>query len=300
MIQRFLGLDLGGTNIKATVVEAGAAEPRVVTTSVAPTNATGGPLVVIDGIVALGHRVIEEYGPVEAVGLGVPGLFEHDSGRVVLFPNLPGPWPGHPLRDPVASGIGQDVSIVNDARAFTLAEGFMGAGRGCHTLVCVTLGTGVGGGVMIGGKLQMGAWGRAGEIGHQTVLPDGPLCGCGNRGCAEALTKADVLARLARRNTAEEVYSGARDGDEECLAAIRTVAGYLGIAIANAVTLLGPDRVVLGGGIVAAGDGVLDPIRAAVRERVFLVPTDEIEVVLAALGSHAGAIGAALAAFQGI
>lgn|GEM_PF-7124528 len=111
------------------------------------------------------------------------------------------------------------------------------------------------------------------------MLADGPLCGCGNRGCAEALTKAEALARLGGRATAEEVYAGAGAGDERCLEAVQTVAGYLGIALANVVAVLGPDRIVIGGGISTAGELLLGPIRTALRARVTLVPGDEIEVV---------------------
>ncbi len=185
--------------------------------------------------------------------------------------------------------------MLNDARAFTLAEGRVGAGRGAHTLVCMTLGTGVGGGIMIQGRLHLGAWGVAGEIAHQTIVPDGPTCGYGNHGCAEALTRADVLAALAGRASAEEVYLGASEGDPRRREAVDTVAGYLGIALANCVAILGPDRIVVGRGIAAAGELVLGPIRDAVHQRVTLVPTDRI----AELGPTAGAIGVAVAALDG-
>ncbi|MDP9145081.1 MAG: ROK family protein, partial [Actinomycetota bacterium] len=121
------------------------------------------------------------------------------------------------------------------------------------------------------------------------------LCGCGNRGCVEALARADVLAELAGKGSAEDVYETAAAGDAASVAAIREVAGYLGIGLANVVTLIGPDRIIVGGGIVEAGDLVLEPIRQAVRERVTLVPTELIEVVPASLGASAGAFGAALA-----
>jgi glucokinase len=174
----------------------------------------------------------------------------------------------------------------------------VGAGAGCGTLVCVTLGTGIGGGVMIEGRLHLGAFGVAGEIAHQSVLPDGPLCGCGNRGCVEALARSDVVAAAAGRATVEQVYAGVAEGDERCIAAVRGAAGWLGIALANVVAVLGPERIVVGGGIVAAGELVLGPIRDALRQRVTLVPTDQIEVVAASLGPAAGAIGAALAGIQ--
>ena len=292
---RYLGLDLGGTNIKSVVVDTSdGATPEVVASDSVATLAAGGPTHVVERIVEAGREALKTHGPVDGAGLGAPGLFDADTGIVRLFPNLPGPWPGHPLSVPVSEGLGMPVRLINDARAFTVAEGLAGAGRGAHTLVCLTLGTGVGGGVMIGGRLHLGAWGVAGEIGHQIVLADGPLCGCGNRGCAEALTKAEALARLGGRATAEEVYAGAGAGDERCLEAVQTVAGYLGIALANVVAVLGPDRIVIGGGISTAGELLLGPIRTALRARVTLVPRDEVEVVPAALGSYAGAIGAAL------
>jgi glucokinase len=297
---RFLGLDLGGTNIKTVVLEARDGGFRPVASSAAPTHADRGPAAVVDRLVELGRAAIEAHGPVEAAGLGIPGLFDRSAGTAVLIPNLPGPWPGRPLRDPLASGLGVPVTLVNDARAFTLAEARLGAGRGCRTLLGVTLGTGVGGGIVVEGRLHLGAWGVAGEVGHQTVLPDGPPCGCGNRGCVEALARADVLARLAGRATAEEVYAGVREGDERCREAVATVAEYLGIALANVVTVLGPERVVVGGGIAAAGELALGPIREAIRRRLTLVPAAEVEVVPAALGTGAGAVGAALAAAEGL
>ena len=298
--RRLLGLDLGGTNVRTTVLEEDGASYRCVAFSTAPTRSEGGPDVVVDRLIELGRQAGREHGPIEAAGIGLPGLFDRASGEVLHFSNLPGPWPGHPLREPVAAGLGIPVTLMNDGHAFALAEVRLGAGRGCRLLACLTLGTGVGGGIVVNGKLELGAWGVAGEIGHQTVLPEGPLCRCGNRGCVEALANAEALARLAGRSTAEDVYEGVRDGDEQCRTAVESVAGYLGIAIANIVTVLGIKRVVVGGGIVSAGELVLDPIRRAVRRRSKLVPPEEVEVVPSALGPSAGAIGAALAALEDV
>jgi glucokinase len=172
----------------------------------------------------------------------------------------------------------------------------MGAGKGADIVVCMTLGTGVGGGIMIDGRLFTGATGIAGEIAHQTVLPDGPVCGCGNYGCAEGVARSDRLASMAGRQSVEEVFAGLAAGDERCAKAVATAGKYLGIAIANVVTFFGPDRIVIGGGIVGAGDAILDPIRASVRDHVTLVSHDRIDIVAAALGAEAGAIGASLAA----
>jgi glucokinase len=298
--RRLLGLDLGGTNVRTAVLEEDGASFRSVAFSTAPAGSEGGPDVVVDRLIELGRRASLEHGPVEAAGIGLPGLFDRATGVIRLFSNLPGPWPGHPLREPVAAGLDVPVTLINDARAFALAEVRLGAGRGCRLLACITLGTGVGGGIVVDGKLELGAWGVAGEIGHQTVVPDGPLCDCGNRGCVEALANAEALARLAGRATAEEVYEGVRDGNEQCRTAVETVAGYLGIALANIVTVLGVKRIVVGGGIASAGELVLDPIRRAVRRRATLVPPGEVEVVPAALGPSAGAIGAALASIEDV
>ncbi len=295
---RYLGLDLGGTNIKTVVLDVEGDTIDTVASETSATHADRGPQRVVDRLVEVGGDAIGRHGPIDTVGLGVPGLFDRVSGAIELFPNLPGPWKGHPMRAPVSDGLDRPVTLINDARAFALAEATLGAGRHCSTVVCVTLGTGVGGGVVIDGRLHLGAWGVAGEIGHQTVLVDGPRCGCGNRGCVEALAKAEVLVELAGKANAEDVYRSALDGDRASLAAVETVASWLGVGLANVMTILGPDRIVVGGGIAAAGDLALEPIRRAVRSRVTLLPVDEIDIVPAELGTSAGAVGAALAARQ--
>jgi len=174
--RRLLGLDLGGTNIKTAVVEVDAtgAGARVVHTQSGPAQADEGPDHVTARLISMGLATMEAAGPVETTGLGVPGLFDYSTGEIVFFTNLPGPWEGYPLRTRLAEGLGTSATLINDARAFTLAEATLGAGRGCRTLACLTLGTGVGGGLMIEGRLHFGAFGLAGEIGHQTIVPDGP------------------------------------------------------------------------------------------------------------------------------
>lgn len=289
-----LGLDLGGTNIKVAVINGDGSDFEVVTTDSVETGAADGPEGVVENLVRVGRGAIGS-GPMATVGLGVPGHFDQETGRILLFPNLPGEWHGFPLRDRVGEALGIPAWMINDARAFTLAEGLLGAGKGCHTVACITLGTGVGGGLMIDGRLHLGAFGVAGEIGHQTILPDGPLCGCGNRGCVEALVRADVLASNAGRSDAVSVFDGARQGDDRCIAAVSQMADFLGVGLANVVTMFGPERIVVGGGIAEAGDLVLGPIASAVRSRVTLVPTEKIEIVPAHFGRFAGAVGAALA-----
>ena len=213
--RRLLGLDLGGTNIKVVVLEDADDEaiPRIVFKAQHATHAERGPRGVTERLIEVGRATIDEIGPVDGTGLGVPGLFDAETGRIELFPNLPGPWPGHSLRDPVEEALTVPTVIINDARAFVLAEGTIGAGQHCRTLVGLTLGTGIGGGIMIEGRIHFGDSGKAGEIAHQIIVPDGPLCGCGNRGCVEALAKADVLSAIAGAPDVETVFERAAAGD---------------------------------------------------------------------------------------
>jgi glucokinase len=293
-VRRHLGLDLGGTNIKVAVVEErDGADLQVVWRERLPTEGHRGPEGVVRRLGEIGRSALQRHAGVETVGVGLPGVFHEEAGHAVLLPNLPGDWNGVPVRDPLAAALGRPVAMVNDARAFSLAEALLGAARGLGTVVCLVLGTGVGGGIVVDGRLLRGA-GEAGEIGHQTVLLGGPRCGCGNDGCAEALTRADVFARRGGCATVEEVYAAARDGDATALAAIDHAAQWLGVALANAYVLLAPDAFVVGGGIAAAGDLLLEPLLAAVRRHVFIVPPERIRVLPGTLGPYAGAIGAAL------
>jgi glucokinase len=306
--RRYLGLDLGGTNIKVAVIEepgrpAGARAresggPRIVARETCPTEPHAGPRGVVERLAAVGREALDRHGPMAAAGVGLPGLFDEDSGRTVLIPNLPGDWNGVSVRDPLAEALGHPVTLINDARAFSLAEALLGAARRLGTVVCVVLGTGMGGGLVVDGRLLRGT-GTAGEIGHQTVLVDGPPCGCGNSGCVEALVRADVFARRGGRATAMEVYAAARAGDPMARSAVDEVVGWLSVALANAYVLFAPDAFVVGGGIAGAGDLLLGPLEEAVRRRVFLVPPELVRVLPAALGPYAGSCGAALASLEG-
>jgi glucokinase len=304
---RYLGIDVGGTNSKLTVLAAGDGQPdrpggqpggppdppRLLATATIPTGG-GDPGEVVDRLAAAGARMVAAHGPVAAAGAGVPGLFDETSGQVVFLPNLPAAWTGHRVRDQLAGRLGVPVALLNDARAFTLAESRMGAAAGCSTVVCLTLGTGVGGGVVVDGRLRMGPHGRAGELGHQVIQLDGPPCGCGNRGCVEAFAAGAALCRLGGQPSPEAVFAAAAAGDERAAAAVRVTVGRLAVGIANLVTVLWPERVVVGGGVAAAGEGLFGPLRAAVAAAAPLVDPGAYEIVPAALGPAAGAIGAAL------
>ena len=298
---RLLGLDLGGTNIKVAVVnDSGPASPgAVIHSGQIPTNAEEGPEAVADRMADIAVEAISLHGPITTVGVGVPGLFDIQSGRIQFFTNLPGSWEGFPLRSHISDRTGLPTTLINDARAFTLAEGSLGAGRRGATVACITLGTGVGGGLMVGGSLHVGGFGTAGELGHQTVDPDGPVCGCGNPGCLEALARPPAVAAEAGKDTFEEVLDGYRDSDADCVRALDRAVEAFGVGLANVMTMFGPDVIVIGGG-AAQGDSLLiDLISRAVRDRVTLVPPEHVQIVPASLGSGAGAIGAALAPKRG-
>lgn len=237
---------------------------------------------------------------IESVGVGVPGLYDPVAGTTRFLPNVPGKWAGMTVAAQISAAVGAPVRLINDARAFTLAEHRLGAGRGADSMLGITLGTGVGGGLILGGKLYVGHDGSAGEFGHQTVLPDGPACTCGNRGCLETLTKADAIVAACGQATVEMSVQAARAGDRRAMQGLTDAGRYLGIGVSNVLVLLSVDRVVVGGGVAAAGDLLLEPLRAEFRRRVFITDIARVEVLCAELGVWAGAIGAALRGAEAI
>ncbi len=291
---RHLGLDLGGTLLKWAVVESTDGRWDRLATDLVPTRLDAGA----DGLVAqlqeTAAAAIADWGPVATVGLGIPGRYDAAGGRVILTPNIAVHWAGTPVAERLQPVVRAPVHLLNDARAFTLAELRLGAGRGAQTLVGMTLGTGVGGGIAIRGELYLGHDGAAGEIGHQTIDPDGPLCNCGNRGCVEAFARADVIAATCGTASVEAAVRAAAGGDARALDGLAQVGRYLGIGIANMVTVLTPDRVVVGGGVAAAGEILFAPLRAELDRRVRMTGSSTVEIVPAELGTWAGAIGAAI------
>jgi glucokinase len=249
---------------------------------------------VVEQMVALGREVVARHGAITSVGVGVPGRYDPATGETRFLVNVPGAWAGRPVAAQVGTALGVPCALINDARAFGLAELRLGAGRGASSMVGLTLGTGVGGVIAIDGTVLLGHDGAAGEIGHQTIDPDGPACGCGNRGCLEAFTRADRLAEACGTESAEEAVLAARSGDVRARAGFERVGRYLGIGIANLVTLFTPDVVVLGGGMAAAGDLLTPPIRAEMAQRVRMTDPGAVAITTAELGTWAGAIGAAL------
>ncbi|OLC63784.1 MAG: hypothetical protein AUH69_13535 [Actinobacteria bacterium 13_1_40CM_4_65_12] len=293
-MSRHLGLDLGGTYVKWVVIEEEGSSPRVLATDRVSTDTSRGERSVVEQLIHLARDSSRDLGPFVSVGVGVPGLYDPVAGTTRFMPNVRGKWAGVPVAAQVEEALGVLARLINDARAFTLAEHRLGAGRGANSMLGITLGTGVGGGLILGGGLYQGHDGTAGEFGHQTILPEGPACNCGNRGCLEVLARADAIVAACGQPTVEESVQAARAGDRRAQQGLTDAGSYLGIGVSNVMALLSVDRVVVGGGVAAAGEMLLGPLRAELERRVFITDVSLVDVVCAELGTWAGAIGAAL------
>lgn len=319
----FLGLDIGGTNLVAGVVRcaatggaAGALDPGrdILSVEKAPTMAAEGPDAVIERCADLLRRALASAGrrpeQVAAVGVGMPGPLDVKRGLVLYAPNLPG-WREVPLVDRLAAAVGVPVFMENDARMFAYGEFRFGAGRGYTSLIGVTLGTGIGSGFILDGELFTGALsGTAGEIGHMTIEPDGPRCGCGNQGCLETLAAAPAIVATVRRMllngrpsalagrdpaelTAGDIAAAAAAGDEVAREAFARAGHYLGIAAANLINAVNPEAIIFGGGVANAGELLFEPLRRTVRLRALRGVGGRTAILKAQLGDAAGVLGAA-------
>jgi glucokinase len=306
------GVDLGGTAIKAALCSK---DGGVVVESHAPTEPERGPEAVVETMAALVCEAADGLGELHGVGVGCPGLVDRAAGVTRFLPNLPGHWRDVPVGGMLSERLGVPVFLLNDARLATLGELHFGWGRGREraTFLLLTLGTGVGGGVVIDGRIRLGPLGAAGELGHLSVDPLGARCTCGARGCletvasgsamvAEALRwmragqasglEAAVAGELARL-TPELIGSFARDGDPAALAVVRHAGEAIGLAASSLVLALHPDAIVLGGGVSAIGEPLLDSIRAELAARVSMFPIDDVAVVVSEVGALGGALGGA-------
>ncbi|MDF9408177.1 ROK family protein [Pelotomaculum isophthalicicum JI] len=312
-----IGVDLGGTKIHTALADGDGnilAETRV------PTETIKGPSHVIGRIIATIEQVREQAGLpagfVETVSVGSPGPLDIASGIIHFSPNLG--WHEVPLKKLLQEGLRTKVMIDNDANLAALGEHVFGAGRGVNNMVYITVSTGVGGGLILGGRLYHGATDGAGEIGHITVLPDGPPCGCGARGCLESVSSGTAIAREARRLvecgkgqniltraggdpdriSAVTVAEAASGGDQEAVSIISNAARFLGIGVANVINLLNPDMIVLGGGVMEIGEPIWQGVRQEVEARTLGAARTHVQVVPAGLGRRAGVLGAVALALQ--
>lgn len=288
-----LGIDLGGTKIAAAIVEEGVvlARGRV------PTPSTGF-VDVVGAMHALAETLLDDGGPVERVGIGSPGPLDHATGRIVFAPNIPG-MDDAPIVAALEDRLRMPVVLENDANAAGYAEHRYGAAKAMDSSVYVTLSTGIGGALFVGDRVIRGANGIAGEIGHMTVLPGGPVGGDGIDGSLEALAAGRSIARDAsyvygRAMSTADTFDLAKAGDPKAVRIVDGAARFIGIGIANLVKVFDPSGFVVGGGMVQVGDFFLERIEAAAADYLRGWPMPQI--VVATLGADAGVIGAAAVA----
>jgi glucokinase len=310
-----LGIDIGGTNlVVGSVAEDGSALHAL---GSEPTHAEAGEKDVLDRLITLARRTIERTrrevrgAEIIGVGVGAPGPLDTKSGIVLLTPNLG--WVNLPLRQIIHEQLGLPAALDNDANCAVLGEWWRGAARGSRNAIGITIGTGIGGGIIVDGKLYHGASDCAGEIGHTTIDTEGRRCKCGNYGCLEAYAsgpnialraveelKAGAVSRLAgyvggdlRQITAQTVYQAAHDEDELALEVVNDTAKFLGAGIANLLNVFNPEVVVVCGGVTLAGDRLFVPLRREVARRAFKPAVNVCRIVPGDLSGTAGVYGAA-------
>jgi glucokinase len=310
-----LGLDIGGTKLAAGVVTG---DGRVLSRAVIPAHAADGPWSMIERHIALGRQVVAEAGVdwsrIAGIGIACGGPLDPDAGVILSPPNLPG-WDRIPLVDTVSERLGLPAAVENDATAGALAEWWFGAGRsrGVDDLIYLTISTGIGGGLVLGGQLYTGVAGNAGELGHLTVIYNGRQCGCGRRGCLEAYASGTNIAARAREAiaagetsslselpslTSKEVAEQARAGDPLATRIWDETMAMLASGVANILDVFNPALVVLGGGVTRVGDQLLVPVREAALRDAMEPARRSAEIVLTELGANHDVISAAVVAFE--
>jgi glucokinase len=312
--RRAIGVDMGGTKLLAGVVDAGLSVHRRVQRTLVGVDQ---PTVLRLAVEAVQEACEGSEDEVVGVGFGIPCLIDRRTGRAVVAINLP--LADIDFAQVMAERLGLPVFVDNDANLAALGEHRIGAAVGCDHVVMLTIGTGIGGGLILGGRLYRGAIGSAAELGHTVIDADGPPCqgNCPNHGCIEVLASGTALAREAVRLAAERPDSGlaaaaaegyalagplvtelAHAGDAAAIEALELIGTRLGVAISSFINTFNPDVVVLGGGVMAAGELILAPARAEVARRALSPSKDEVQIVAAELGSEAGMVGAVALVFD--
>jgi glucokinase len=313
-----LGVDLGGSKILTAVVK-----PRgeMLSSDESTTPATESHEVVIQSIVDSAHSALRQAGctisEISAVGMGAPGISNPEAGILFTSPNLPG-WRNVLLRDIIQNKLDKKTFLINDANAAALGEMYFGSAQGVHNFIYVTLSTGIGGGIVIDGKIYTGAIGTAGEVGHMTIDDNGPLCNCGNKGCWEALASGTALAREAKHRikegaktsilkyvegdpekvTAPIIHNAAEQGDKLAKDLIARTGYYVGVGLANLINIFNPELIVIGGGLSNIGDMLLKPAFKVAGEKSYKEAFQAVRFASAGLGRNSGVLGAAAFAVQ--
>ncbi len=306
-----IGVDLGGTKIATAAADLGGS---LLSKVIKPTCPERGQDAVIGTIVDSIKEAVGSAGAsmadIKSIGIGSPGPVDLEAGTVIFAPNLM--WHDVPIVQMLQEILALPVYLENDANVAGLGEYRFGAGKGSKNMVYITVSTGVGGGLILNGKIHGGSFGMAGEVGHMTIVNDGPLCGCGNQGCLEALAAGPAIARKARacilhgddtiirdmaggcveNITAKTVGEAAAAGDILAKEIIDKTGEYLGIGVANLINVINPDTVVIGGGVSNMGELLLAPLRRAAERRAIKAAFQKVRIVKAELGSEAGLVGA--------
>ena len=315
--QRYiLGVDLGGTNIVAGAMPEDGS--REIAMRSEPTRADQGAEAVVDRIARMIDTVIAETiaetnakrEDFAGVGIGSPGPLDRERGIVIVTPNLG--WRNFPLRDEISKRVGLPASLDNDANCATIGEWWCGAAKGARHVIGITIGTGIGGGLILDGRLFHGASDVAGEIGHTTIDSTGRRCNCGNYGCLEAYASGPAIAERARealaggepsillklvnddlkKITAQLVYDAAKKDDDVARQVVRETANFLGAGVANLLNIFNPNVVVIAGGVTQAGAPLFEPLRAEVRRRAFRPAVEACKILPGTLRGSAGVVGA--------
>lgn len=313
MSRTVIGVDLGGTNLRTAVLNA---EGEVLSRHKEPTQVTEGWTNVVarlvDDIKSQRDKARQKGLTVAAVGVGAPGVIQVEKGIVVKSPNFPD-WERVPLKELLEKELNIPAFIENDANAAALGEQWRGAGRNIQSMILLTLGTGVGGGIILDNRIWHGADGMAGEIGHMTLMPEGRPCSCGNRGCLEMYASARGIQQSYREAleqasaagsgagsliTSEQIYDSARRGNDTAVSVMKDMGRMLGIGIASLINIFNPERIVIGGGVKDAWPLFIDAAREEITLRAFEVPAKRTEIVPSLLGDDAGMVGAAAVALQ--
>lgn len=312
-MKKRIGIDVGGTNVKLALVDDNG---NVLHSDSVPTYAKMGYEYTVNNIIQAIKSLMEKSGcgagDVEGIGFDFPGQIDYKNGIVRLAPNIPG-WVDVPIAKMIEDEFGIKTRIDNDVRCATLGEMKFGAGKGCENFVCITVGTGIGSGLVVNGQIVRGASNAAGELGHiKLQMNDGPICGCGDRGCLEAYASGPSIVAMAQeyikggkstryRELAQDgeitpylVAKAAQEGDPVAKRIFQIVGSYIGIGLTSVINLLNPEKVIIGGGVADAGDILFDPIKKTIKDRAMAVAGSAVEIVPAQLGNSAGVIGASL------
>lgn len=312
MAKNRIGIDVGGTNIKFALVNN---KGEILYSNSIPTRSEMGYEYTVNNMKQAISTLLEETNSnktnIEGIGFGFPGQIDYKNGIVKHSTNIPG-WNNVPITDIIEKEFGIPAKIDNDVRVATLGELNYGAGKGCENLICITVGTGIGSGIVINGKIVRGASNAAGEIGHiKLFYNDKKLCGCGDYGCLEAYVSGPSIVEMANdyirggkstkyREMAEGeitpyiVAQAAMQGDGVAKQIFTIMGEYLGTGLASVVNLLNPEKIIIGGGVAGCGDLLLAPVKETLLKRAMPISANAVEIVPAQLGNNAGVIGSSL------